>query len=212
VLEGEGRERTPRLVQWAVHATRKPKGQAAADTLYGRWRAEAAERGHDPDALVREVSGRIRAQDLVVSEPAVAEVFDRLAGPDGLTATASTFARQDVIAAVGGQLAGASRAELEDLADRFLTDQAVAVVADRAPEERRWSTPELLAVEHQLVDAAVGRAGEQTAVCRTRPSGSPWPPIPPPAPTSGPWCVTSAKAAPVLPWSWGGPAPARPSR
>jgi ATP-dependent exoDNAse (exonuclease V) alpha subunit len=38
------------------------------------------------------------------------------------------------------------------------------VVADRAVEERRWSTPELLAVEQRLVEAAVGRAGEQTAV------------------------------------------------
>ena len=34
-LEAEGRERTPRLVKWAVQATRKPKEQEAADTLYG---------------------------------------------------------------------------------------------------------------------------------------------------------------------------------
>ena len=94
----------------------------------------------------------------------MAAVFDRLAGPDGLTATASTFARQDVIAALGGQLAGATRAELEDLADRFLAERTVSVVAERALEERRWSTPELLAVEQRLVAAATGRAGEQTAV------------------------------------------------
>jgi AAA domain len=100
----------------------------------------------------------------VVSERTVVEVFDRLAGPDGLTAHASTFARQDVLAAVGGQLAGASRTELEGLADRFLAERAVAVVAERALEERRWSTPELLAVEERLVAAATGRADEQTAV------------------------------------------------
>jgi conjugative relaxase-like TrwC/TraI family protein len=34
-LEAEGRERAPRLVKWAVQATRKPKEQEAADTLYG---------------------------------------------------------------------------------------------------------------------------------------------------------------------------------
>jgi conjugative relaxase-like TrwC/TraI family protein len=163
-LEASGRERTPRLVKWAVHATRKPKQHETADTLYGRWRAEAAERGQDPDTLVRQVTGRIREQDLVVSERTVADVFDHLAGPDGLTAHASTFARQDVLAAVGGQLAGASRVELEELAGRFLAEQAVSVVADRAVEERRWSTAELLAVEQQLVNAAVGRAGEQTSV------------------------------------------------
>jgi ATP-dependent exoDNAse (exonuclease V) alpha subunit len=91
-------------------------------------------------------------------------VFDRLACPNGLTATASTFARQDVIAALGGQLAGAGRAELEDLADRFCAERAVAVVADRALEEHRWSTPELLAVGQRLVTDATGRVGEQTAV------------------------------------------------
>jgi conjugative relaxase-like TrwC/TraI family protein len=165
-LEASGRARTPRLVKWAVQATRKAKEQEAADTLYGRWRAEAAERGHDPDGVVREVTGRTRAEHLVVSERTVAEVFDRLAGPTGLTVTASTFAHPDVLAALGGQLVGASRAELEDLADRFLAEQAVSVVADRALEERRWSTPELLSVEQQLVTAATGRAAEQTAVVR----------------------------------------------
>jgi conjugative relaxase-like TrwC/TraI family protein len=108
-LEASGRERTPRLVKWVVHATRKPKDHDAADTLYGRWRTEAAERGHDPDGLVRQVCGRTRDRDQGLSEPAVAEVFDRLACPDGLTATASTFARQDVITALGGQLTGPGR-------------------------------------------------------------------------------------------------------
>jgi conjugative relaxase-like TrwC/TraI family protein len=163
-LEASGRERTPRLVKWAVHATRKPKDHEATDTLYGRWRTEAAERGHNPDTLVRQVTGRTRDHNQVLSERTVAEVLDRLAGPDGLTATASTFARQDVLAALGGQLAGASRAELEDLADRFCAERAVSVVADRALEERRWSTTELLAVEQRLVAVATGRADEQAAV------------------------------------------------
>jgi hypothetical protein len=105
-----------------------------------------------------------REQDQTVSDQAVDKVFDRLASPDGLTATASTFARQDIIAALGGELAGATRAELEGLADRFLTERTVAVVAERAVEERRWSTPELLGVEQRLVAAATDRIGEQTAV------------------------------------------------
>jgi len=163
-LEASGRERTPRLVKWAVHATRKSKLQETADTLYGRWRKEAADRGIDPDTLVRQVTGRTRDRHQDVSERTVAGVFDRLACPAGMTATASTFVRQEVIAALGGQVAGASRAELEDLTDRFLGDRAVSVVADRALEERRWSTPELLAVEERLIAAATGRAGEKTAV------------------------------------------------
>jgi conjugative relaxase-like TrwC/TraI family protein len=163
-LEASGRERTPKLVQWAVHATRKPKEHQAPETLYDRWRIEAAERGVDADTLVRQVTGRARDRDQGVSNLAVKRVFNRLAGPAGLTAQASTFARQDVIAALGGELAGATRADLEGLADRFCAERAVAVVAERALEERRWSTPELLAVEQRLVSAAVDRAGEQTAV------------------------------------------------
>ena len=165
-LAAEGRERTPRLVKWIVHATRKPKQHEAPDTLYDRWRREAAERGVDVDALVREVTGRTpnRQQDWTVSADATGRLFDRLAGPYGLTEHASTFTRPDVLVALGAGLAGAGRIELEALADRFLAERAVSVVADRALEERRWSTPDLLAVEQRLVESATGRMGEQTAV------------------------------------------------
>jgi hypothetical protein len=163
-LEAAGRERTPRLVKWAVHATRKAKEHEAPDTLYGHWRTEAAERGVDADTLVRQVSGRTSDRDQILSDRTVSEVFDRLASPDGLTAQASTFARQDLIAALGVELAGATRTELEDLADRFVAERAVSVVAERALEERRWSTAEMLGVEQGLVAAAVDRVGEQTAV------------------------------------------------
>jgi conjugative relaxase-like TrwC/TraI family protein len=165
-LAADGRERTPRLVKWAVQATRKPKQHETPDTLYDRWRAEAAERGVDPDTLVREMTGRTpdRGQEWTVSEEVAGRLFDRLAGPEGLTATASTFARPDVLVALGAGLAGAGRAELEELADRFLAERAVSVVADRTLEERRWSTPDLLAVEQRLVISATGRTGEHTAV------------------------------------------------
>jgi conjugative relaxase-like TrwC/TraI family protein len=164
-LAADGRERTPRLVKWAVQATRKPKEHEAPDTLYDRWRREAAERGVDPDTVVREVTGRTpnRQQDWTVSDAVTGGLFDHLAGSDGLTSTASTFARPDVLVAIGAGLVGTGRAELEALADRFLAERAVSVVADRALEERRWSTPELLAVEQRLVVAATARTGEQTA-------------------------------------------------
>jgi conjugative relaxase-like TrwC/TraI family protein len=165
-LAADGRERTPRLVKWAVHATRKPKEHEAPDTLYGRWRQEAAERGHDADTLVRQVIGRtrVRVQDQTVSEAVAGRLFDRLAGPDGLTEHASTFTRPDILVALGAGLAGTTRTELEELTDRFLAERAVSVVADRSLEERRWSTPDLLALEQRLVASATGRTGEQAAV------------------------------------------------
>jgi hypothetical protein len=149
-----------------VHATRKPKEHEAPDTLYDRWRAEAAERGVDPDTQVREVTGRTpnRDQDRPVSAAVTGQLFDGLAGPAGLTEHASTFSRPDVLVALGAGLDGAGRTELEALADRFLAERAVSVVADRALEERRWSTPDLLAVEQQLVTGAIGRTGEQSAM------------------------------------------------
>jgi conjugative relaxase-like TrwC/TraI family protein len=164
-LVADGGERTPRLVKWAVQATRKPKQHETPDTLYGRWRAEAADRGTDADSLVRTVTGRTpdRDQDRTVSAEAVGRLFARLAGPDGLTEHASTFTRLDVLVALGAGLAGVTRVELEGLADRFLAERAVSVVADRTLDERRWSTPELLAVEQRLVTSATGWTGEQTA-------------------------------------------------
>src|SRR4029450_9484132 len=71
-LTADGRERTPRLVKWTVYATRKPKEHEAPDTLYGRWRTEAAERGHDPDTLVRQVTGRTVDRDQGLAERTVA--------------------------------------------------------------------------------------------------------------------------------------------
>jgi conjugative relaxase-like TrwC/TraI family protein len=163
-LEASGRLRTPRLVKWAVHATRKAKEHEAPETLYERWRQEAAERGTDPDALVRAVTGRARDRDQAPSEAVVTRVFDRLASPAGLTAQASTFPRENVLVALGAGLVGATRQELEGLASRFLGERAVSVVADRAVEERRWTTPELLGVERRLVAAAASRTGERAGL------------------------------------------------
>jgi hypothetical protein len=120
----------------------------------------------DPDTLVRTVIDRTtnRIQDWTVSDEAVDRLFDRLAGPEGLTERASTFIRPEVLVALGAGLVGARRAVLEELADRFLAERAVSVVADRTLEERRWSTPELLAVEQRLVERVTCRADGRVAV------------------------------------------------
>jgi conjugative relaxase-like TrwC/TraI family protein len=96
-LAASGRERTPRLVKWAVHATRKSKEHEAPDTLYGRWRTEMV--------FPQLTKGRVRAVgcgwqhiadlDLVVGDDhAVDEQLDQQPplgeggggqpGPDGL--------------------------------------------------------------------------------------------------------------------------------
>jgi conjugative relaxase-like TrwC/TraI family protein len=160
----DGKPRTGRLVQYVAHATRPPKTHETPETLYGRWRQVARERGLDPERLVREVTGRELREPAAAANLAVKRAFNQLAGPDGLTANASTFARREVLVALGGQLAATTPAELERLADRFLAERCVSVMAEHAAGERRYTTPELLQVEQRLIAVAADRAGEQTAV------------------------------------------------
>jgi conjugative relaxase-like TrwC/TraI family protein len=165
-LEEQGRQRTPALVRFAVHATRQAKRHEAPESVYERWRGEVRALGIDPDRLVARVCGWAREQDQAVSNLAVKLAFNRLAGPEGLTAGASTFARQDVVVALGGELATVAPDQLQALTDRFLAERAVAVIDDRAEPgtERRWSTPDLLSVERALVAAAEARQGERAGV------------------------------------------------
>jgi conjugative relaxase-like TrwC/TraI family protein len=179
-LQAEGRVRTPKLVKWVVQTTRQAKQHEAPAALAERWRTEATQHGVDVPELLRGVLGRERrttngptagndqatnSTTDATTQAVVAGVFDRLAGPQGLTAQASTFARPEVIAALGEQLVGADRTELEGFADRFLEDRAVSVVADRTLGERRWSTPELLEVEQGLVAGALQCRSGQAGVC-----------------------------------------------
>jgi conjugative relaxase-like TrwC/TraI family protein len=168
----EGKPRTARLVQYVVHATRPAKTHETPETLYAGWQAEARALGYDPERLMDAVCGREVVRSVLdPREPdgklprSVRHAFAQLAGPEGLTANASTFARRDVLVALGGRLAAVAPAELEQLADRFVAERAVSVVAERAVGERRYTTPELLKVEERLLAAAAGRAAEQVGVC-----------------------------------------------
>ena len=123
-LQAAGRVRTPKLVKWVVQTTRQAKQHEASAALAERWRGEAAEHGVDVPELLRGVLGRERRagsdqaagdgfadtpMEVTANAAVVAGVFDRLASPQGLTAQASTFARPEVIAALGEQLVGADR-------------------------------------------------------------------------------------------------------
>src|SRR5215218_6391976 len=154
----EGKQRTGRLIQYVAHATRPAKTHDTPETLHGRWQQEAREHGHEPERLVAEVTDRAERQP-AVDRLAITRAFDQLASPDGLTGNASTFARREVLVALGGQLAAIGPAELERLADRFLTERCVSVMAEHAAGERRWTTPELLSIEQRLIAVAVDRAG-----------------------------------------------------
>jgi conjugative relaxase-like TrwC/TraI family protein len=153
----------------AAVATRAPKDYAESEeSVYARWAAELAEQGVDERRLAAVCSGG-RGRPATRTE--LDAVLDTLAGPDGLTGQASTFTRTDVVDALAKHLPVAPAAQqavsqAEAAADRFLAERAVRVAHDRRLGVDRFSTPELLTLEHQLVGDATARASEHCAVVR----------------------------------------------
>jgi conjugative relaxase-like TrwC/TraI family protein len=153
----------------AAVATRAPKDHGESEqSVYARWAAELAEQGVGERQLAEVCRGE-RGRPATAQE--VRQVLEELAGPGGLTAQASTFTRTEVVDALAKRLPVAPSAQealtqAEQAADRFLEERAVPVAHDRRLGVDRFSTPELLTLERQLVDGATQRTGEHCAVVR----------------------------------------------
>ncbi len=153
----------------AAVATRAPKDHAESEqSIYQRWTRELAEQGVGERQLAEVCRGE-RGRPATAQE--VRQVLEELAGPEGLTEQASTFTRTDVVDALAKRLpvtpsAQEALTQAKDAADRFLEERAVRVAHDRRLGVDRFSTPELLALERQLVDGAVDRAEQGCAVVR----------------------------------------------
>jgi AAA domain/TrwC relaxase len=153
----------------AAVATRQPKDyRESEEDVYQRWGGELAEQGVAERQLAEVCSGG-RGRPASRTELDVA--LDGLAGPDGLTGQASTFTRTDVVDALTKRLpvapsAHQALAQAEAVADRFLEERAVRVGRDHRLGVDRYSTPELLTLERQLVDGATQRADQRCAVVR----------------------------------------------
>jgi conjugative relaxase-like TrwC/TraI family protein len=160
----------PRAAQTATLQTRRRKEhKATADRLDREWSERAAALGFTRD-IIRSLTGR-----RLVRECYVEALFEELADEHGLTAKRSTFTRRDVIQALCERLPdGAEVAVVERLADRFLASPEAVVLAigERAaardallqrddgrlvralPDERRYTTAELLRIETYLLTRA----------------------------------------------------------
>jgi conjugative relaxase-like TrwC/TraI family protein len=156
-----------RTARQAARATRRAKGHAETEqVIYDRWRRELAEHGISEQTYAERLG---RAAGRALPETKQVALLDALAGPEGLTAQASTFARRDVVDQLARRLpVGTSAAtvldQLEALADRFLQERAVVVARDDQLAEVRYSTPELLALEQRMLDGATGRVEAGCAV------------------------------------------------
>ncbi len=89
-----------------------------------------------------------------------------LLDPGGLTAQAASFGRREVLRALAERAGpGAGAAELEATADSLLGTRRVVALAERGPDgEPRYTTPDLIRVERELVRLALGRQGSEVGV------------------------------------------------
>jgi conjugative relaxase-like TrwC/TraI family protein len=153
----------------AAVATRAPKDHSESEeSVYQRWGRELAEQGVGERQLAEVCSG---GRGRPASRTELDAALDTLVGPDGLTGQVSTFTRTDVVDALAKRFPVAPSAtealtQAEEAADLFLAERAVRVAQDRRLGVERFSTPELVALERQLVDGATERTDEGCAVVR----------------------------------------------
>ncbi|MGO9791519.1 MAG: MobF family relaxase [Solirubrobacteraceae bacterium] len=170
----------PAAAQFAVKTTRAAKQQVDTPS----WRAEVQRRavdvGLDRDRVAEITAGRDTSPETIAARRARQastiqdpELGDRLTGAQGLTEYENTFDRHAVIRALAQAASqGAHIPELQEQADRFVADRddvlsvSTSVAGDRG---RRWSARNLIRCEQQLVDDAVGRAGERCCVAADKP-------------------------------------------
>jgi Ti-type conjugative transfer relaxase TraA len=153
-------EHSARAAQVATLQTRKRKDyDVPVDRLREQWRARAAEHGLGPDKLAAVLA---RAERFERVEPDLARCAAELASPHGLTRESSSFDRRDVLQAWAERHRdGAPVTEIEHLADGWLASGHAAPLEPRSSRRgpREYSTPEMLAVERDLLLAAEHATG-----------------------------------------------------
>jgi conjugative relaxase-like TrwC/TraI family protein len=176
-------EHSARAAQLAALDSRKSKDyDVSPESLHDRWAEKAARLGFERDDL-KALMGRARVRPLDRADTAA--VAEDLASSDGLTRDRASFTRRDVIQAWCERLPDGAPVEVaESLADQFLdSERAVPLATDvrglthsdvirradgrvvaATSEERRHSTPELLAVEKRLIEGALARREERAGV------------------------------------------------
>lgn len=177
-------ETSAKAAHIAALDTRRAKDYAVpAVELQQRWRERARQLDLEP-GRVGDMFGQTSVQPLTGEQ--VEAIDDELGSSTGLTRQAATFNRRDALRAWCEQLPhGAPVEQVEELADALLTSERVVPLAQdvrqlthsdvvrradgrlvpATSEERRYSTPELLALERRIIDTANGtRAGDRGTV------------------------------------------------
>jgi len=168
--------------QVATYATREDKDTSIPyAALQEWWTRRAAKVGLDERTLAA-VCDTTARQRLTRDDTDVDDLYRRLDAPNGITEHRSTFDRRDVIRHLCDELpAGAATTEVLGLADDYLGSHHVVALAEpgterirrgdgrRAPvpiDARRWTTPDLLAVEKHLIGMATHRRNAGAGLAR----------------------------------------------
>ncbi len=180
-LAGSGFD-SARSAQIATYATRRMKDLSATPaTLVEGWRARAGRLGFDCEHASQHLaSDRERPRDAVDVEA----MFDRLAGPDGLTRNRATFGRREIIMGICDLLPdGAPIGEICEWSELFIeSDRCIRLFGDRSArirtrdgrvvsartDEVRFSTPDMITAERHLVGSAVRRVNAHAGVADRR--------------------------------------------
>ena len=172
-LEASGFD-SAKAAQLAAYQTRKMKDhRTTVETLAEGWQRRADALGFDIDTVIPDRDVSTSAEPSIDASVSVDidRLFTDLAGPDGLTKHRATFGRREVIQAICERLpSGAPVESIIEWSEKFLESphsillagehrpaiqrrdgRAVAALTDQA----RFSTPDMLAVEHRLVELAL---------------------------------------------------------
>jgi conjugative relaxase-like TrwC/TraI family protein len=158
-------ETSARAAEMAALDTRRAKDYGVSvDRLEAEWAARAAELGFGR----REIAACLdRAAEERLDPGEVARTFAELAGPQGLTANESSFSRREVVRTLAERSGVLGASALGELADQFLASRDVVLLSPlRDVHEARYSTPELIATERELLAGARERRGEGAGLVR----------------------------------------------
>jgi conjugative relaxase-like TrwC/TraI family protein len=178
-------EHGARAAQIATYATRKAKDvEVAAESLLPEWRARAERLGLDARALAGVL---YQGTPMRVPRPTFPDaelLFASLASPSGLTERSASFGRREVLQAICAAMPhGSDIRDIVALADAFLASRHAVPLGSRSGlrtsdvirrgdgvvvathvDELRWTTPEMLATERRLIDAAEGRRHDTAGI------------------------------------------------
>jgi len=146
----------PALAASVTRTTRRDKESQPEGDRHQRWQAATRQLGYEPESIIQTARSLGMEAQFGVAV-AAKQIAERLAQvPDFLTATQSVFERHRLFEAVGAALVGAAvepdRIKVE--VDRLLADGSIVELGRDRTGAPRYSTPEMIAIERALVDAA----------------------------------------------------------